>query len=95
MTHVRHCTIVWSVLLVLTILSGFLAEGTLYSLSVSDRTVAITLLVIAFYKVRLVVIHFMEVGQTVAPLRMVLEFWMLALFAMLIFMYLMAPVVTK
>lgn len=89
MSFVRTCTAVWTLLLVLTIVSGFLADGILSPLGLSQSATAITILVIAFFKVRLVVIHFMEIGHAVLPLKIILEAWIILTFAVLLFLYLM------
>lgn len=83
----RTCTIVWVVMLVLTVVSGLLSEGIPSSLGLSQSATVITLLGIAFFKVRLVIIHFMEIGHAALPLRLVLEAWIILTFSVLLFLY--------
>lgn len=80
----RTCTIVWIVLLLLTVVSGFIADG---MPGFSSGFTAVILLVIALIKVRLVIIHFMEIGHAALPLRIILEAWVFVTFAVLAFLY--------
>lgn len=88
LSYTRVCTIVWIALLVLTFVSGFLADG---MLGMSNSTAAIILLAIAFLKVRLVIIHFMEIGHAAMPLRIALETWILITLAAMLFLYFWSP----
>lgn len=92
MSVTRICTIVWIILLVLTIISGFLADGTI---ELAPTAVTLIIFVIAFLKVRMVIIHFMEIGHAALPLRIILELWALATFAALIFLYFMPPTLAE
>ena len=83
----RTCTLVWIVLLVLTIFSGVLADTDSSPVGLSKNATAITLLAIAFFKVRLVIIHFMEIGHAAFPLRLVLETWLILSFIALLTLY--------
>ena len=91
LSYGRICTVVWVILMLLTIASYLVFEGQLDRLGVSEEAGAITLLVIAFFKVRLVIIHFMEVGHAILPLRAALEAWVALTFAMTVFFYFWSP----
>lgn len=64
--------VVWLVLLALTVLSYEFVDG-LHEWKYLSAAV----LVIAMFKIRLVVMHFMEIKHAPFPLRAVLEAWML------------------
>lgn len=86
-SFIRTCTFVLAVLMVLTIASGLIFEGQLARVGMSQDAIAVTLLAIAFFKVRLVIIHFMEIGHAVIPLRIALEAWVILTFAMILTLY--------
>ena len=83
----RICTIVWIVLLFLTIISGVISERIFMPSDLSRGTAAVILLSIAFLKIRLIIIHFMEIGHAALPLRILLEVWVFATFSILLFLY--------
>lgn len=77
-------TIVWVVLMVATCASTWFLSKDSFSPTVA--TVAIML--IAAVKVRLVIMHFMEVRRAPLALRFVCEAWVLAVTALVVVVYL-------
>lgn len=75
----RRLVIWWAVLVALTLLSFESALGLGW---LRDPALAITLVIgVALLKVRIVVLHFMEVSHAPWSLRVPLEAWILALAA--------------
>lgn len=91
-SFVRTCTIVWLVLMALTLASALIFEGGLTQLGFSKDATTVTLLAIAFFKVRLVIVHFMEVGHAVIGLRIILEAWLLLTLCMILTFYFSPPI---
>ena len=83
-----RATLVWLVLTLLTALSWYLAEdyGVHHALAV--RWVTAALFMVAFVKVRLVIMHFMEINDAPIALRAVFEAWVLVVCGVLIALYL-------
>ncbi|MGV6807574.1 MAG: cytochrome C oxidase subunit IV family protein [bacterium] len=78
-------TLVWALLVAMTLLSWYFSSGE------SQRVVnssAVAILVIAFVKVRFVVMHFMEVGTAARPLRLMLEAWIALVLGLVLVFYL-------
>lgn len=76
-------TVVWMVLLAATLLTavvGLEQHG-------SARPVGLLLLAVAFVKLRLVGLHFMELRTAPAPLRLLFEGYVAAVFLVLTVMY--------
>lgn len=71
----RSSTRVWLLLSLLTTLSWWLADSPVSESGLEWLGVA--LLAIAFFKVRLVILHFMEVREAILPLRLAMELWVL------------------
>lgn len=90
-SFIRSCTIVWVILMVLTLTSALIFEGGLTRLGLSKDAAAVVLLAIAFFKVRLVIMHFMEVGHAVMGLRIILEAWLLLTLGMILTFYFSPP----
>lgn len=76
-------TKVWLVLLAATVLTA--AVG--LEQAGASHVVGLTLLGIAFVKVRLVGIHFMELGTAPTPLRLLFEAYVVGVFAVLAVLY--------
>jgi hypothetical protein len=73
-------TIVWLVLCALTGYSLFMRSGTRAGdLNISGYAFSVILLV-AFIKARMVILHFMEVGHAPWALRAIFEAWVVAAF---------------
>ena len=86
----RHtATRVWLLLMAATVVTtwGLTKEG------LPMRLATIAILLIAAIKVRLVLLHFMELRHAPLPLRVVFEAWVLAVTGALIALYLLTPTV--
>ncbi len=89
----RHPAIpAWAVLVVLTIFSLSLAFGVFAEGAEAERIMTCGVLLVAFFKVRLVIMHFMEVGNAPVALRAVMEAWVILVCALLTGMYWLLPV---
>lgn len=72
--YLRHAaTPIWLLLVVATGLSWWLGHG---SGSDNLRLTATAMILIAAFKIRLVVRHFMEVGNAPRPLQWLLDAWL-------------------
>lgn len=81
-------TLVWLIITGATALSWWLAQGlTTDTHDSSNMWTTITVMVIAYIKVRLVIMHFMEVRTAPLPLRLVCETWLLASCSSVIILY--------
>jgi heme/copper-type cytochrome/quinol oxidase subunit 4 len=63
-------SLIWLTLLGVTLLSWAIAESTL-----APQLAATTVMLIAAFKIRLVFIHFMELGPSVQPWRTLFTIW--------------------
>lgn len=81
-------TLVWLIITGATGLSWWLAQGmTTDTTDVSNMWTTITVMVIAFVKVRLVIMYFMEVRTAPLPLRAICEIWLLAACSAVVILY--------
>lgn len=81
----RAANLVWAVLVLATVASYLLGAEHL----IDDQNVVAGLVVgVAFVKVRLVGIHFMELGRAPLPLRLVFEAYCAITFLVLLVLYL-------
>jgi hypothetical protein len=82
----RTAVIVWAFLCLLSFSSVMVSGGVSHAAAGSLGTLSASMvLVIAFLKVRMVVMHFMEVGHSPLPLRLAFEAWIIgALSALLV-----------
>lgn len=88
MTFLRtKTTAVWAGLIMATFLSWWFGSRGLES-NGEQRLVGATVILIAFVKVRLVGLYFMEIRQGPAALRLLYEGWCLIAAALVIGMYL-------
>jgi hypothetical protein len=78
-------SIVWLILIAATLTSWWL--GTEHGIS-NTKLATTLILMVAFVKVRLVVMHFMEVHDAPVPLRLILEVYCVVVCAVLVVMYL-------
>jgi len=62
--------LIWITLLGVTLLSWALTESTL-----APQVAATAVILIAAFKIRLVFVHFMELGRSVQPWRRIFEVW--------------------
>lgn len=79
-------TVVWLTLMALTIISWTVAVSDKLMLDSADYK-GIGLIVVAFFKVRLVILYFMEVRDSSAQLRYSCETWVLVSCLLLIGLY--------
>lgn len=84
-------TPIWFLLMLLTIVSWFLGTHQSDGAQQGDYTAVIGIFVMAFYKVRLVIMHFMEVRNAPIPLRVFCEAWLVVVCGALIFLFLSGP----
>lgn len=85
----ERTTGVWLILMLATGVSWWL--GTLEGVNgfVSAATAGVLLMLVAFFKVRLVICHFMEVRHAPAALRLLCEAWVVGVCGLIIAMYLL------
>ena len=81
----KDVTIIWLALVGLTFVSLFLGERG--SPSAASYSLVLGLIVLACVKVRMVILHFMEIKEAPLLLRGVLEFWVVGVGVMLVVMY--------
>jgi hypothetical protein len=83
----RHrATVIWLVLVLATLVSWFL--GTDHGFGSDHRPESVLIMVVAFVKVRLVGLHFMELRNAPAPLRLLFEIYVVVVLALIIGLYL-------
>lgn len=82
MSHERrhYTTLIWLLLLLLTVSSWLLAEHVHFRAA----GLSTALLLLALFKVRLIGLHFMELRYAPWPLRLIFEAWMLVVCAAVI-----------
>ena len=80
----RPASLVWLLLMAATVVTTWWLAKDAFSATVG--TVAI--FIIAAYKVRLVLLHFMELRHAPLPLRLVFEAWVLGVTAAVLGLYL-------
>jgi len=81
-------TYLWILLAGLTLLSWILADSFIPGADSDSQWPIIILILIAFFKVRVVVMHFMEVATAPIPLRATFEIWILTLCSAILLLYL-------
>ena len=86
-------TLVWFVLTLLTCVSWLLADGYQHETVDHYKYFTIGLLLLAFFKVRLVVMHFMEVGRSPIALKGIFELWLVVVPVVIIGLYLKAEII--
>lgn len=79
---------IWFLLIAATALSWEFGHG--FGFGDNHRQATVAVIVIAFIKVRYVVLDFMEVRTAPLPLRLILEAWALVVCATLVVLYLPA-----
>jgi len=77
-------TLIWLLLIVATGASWAMGHGAGFH-SVRDASIAV--IVVAFIKVRFVILDFMEVRQAPVPMRIAGELWVVVVCAALIILY--------
>lgn len=83
-----HITYIWLLLATLTAVSWGLADGVVVESHSQAQWLSAALMLLAFVKVRLVIMHFMEVATAPTVLRTIFEVWVAVVFAAIIFVYL-------
>jgi hypothetical protein len=81
-------TLIWVILLAATGLSW--GMGSVFGGS-GIRSAGVCIIVVAFLKVRLVILEFMEIRRAPVPMRLAGEVWVLTLCATLMTLFLKAP----
>lgn len=77
-------TAVWLLLAALTGLTWNVGSAAAGEAGAAHAYAVLALLLVAFFKVRLVIMHFMEIGDAPLPLRLVFEVWVVAVCAAMI-----------
>jgi heme/copper-type cytochrome/quinol oxidase subunit 4 len=80
----KPVSIVWAALMLATLATTWLLSNN----SVTPEVATVTILLIAAFKVRLVMRHFMEVRRAPLALRFVCDGWLLAVTALILTVYL-------
>ncbi|MGH7965266.1 MAG: cytochrome C oxidase subunit IV family protein [Candidatus Binatia bacterium] len=80
-------TLVWAVLMLATGLSWWL--GT-HGAVTGSSSATITMLLVAFFKVRLVILYFMEIRDAPLPLKLACEGWVIVTCGAVLGFYLLA-----
>lgn len=70
-------TLVWAVLMIATGLSWWLGTHPGSGTATGSGRTTVLLMAVAFFKVRLVILHFMEVRHAPLPLRLLCEGWVI------------------
>jgi len=81
-------TRVWLLLVGLTGVSWWLGAGQDLSAGGDFRFLMVGLMMLAFFKVRLVILYFMEILTAPLPLRLLFEIWVVGVCAAVIAIYL-------
>lgn len=84
-------TLVWGILAALMIVSWMVGDGYLPGDRSTAGQITIALMVIAFFKVRLVMLHFMEAKVAPLALRLLVELYVLGVCATVLLMYFRSP----
>ena len=79
---------IWLLLVVLTTVSWWLADGWVPENTRQLSTITVALVGLAMFKIRLVVLHFMEIGGAPWGLRGALEAWIVVVFLGIVLQYL-------
>lgn len=83
----RGATRVWLLLMAATIVTTWVLTKDTFT----ARVATIAIVLIAAIKVRLVLLHFMELRHAPLPLRIVFEGWVLAVTGALLTLYVLTP----
>ncbi len=84
----KPATLIWMVLMVATIITTWGLSKDAFAAKFATTSI----MLIAAFKVRLVLLHFMELRQAPLPLRLLFEAWVLVATAAIIGIYLQGPV---
>lgn len=83
----RGATRVWLLLMAATIVTTWVLTKDAFT----ARVATIAIVLIAAIKVRLVLLHFMELRHAPLPLRIVFEAWVLAVTGSVVTLYVLTP----
>lgn len=85
-------TAVWLVLMLATGISWWLGTGSdLYLFGDNAQMSTITMMIISFFKLRLVIMHFMEVQHAPTALRAIMDTWVFGVCVIVLALYLRGP----
>ena len=86
----RAATVVWAGLIGMTALSWVLGTASVGPMTGGeDRSYAtVGILLVSFFKARLVILHFMEIRTAPLPLRLICEIWTFGTASSLVLLYL-------
>ena len=84
----NYITPIWIILAVITLASWLMGEGAYFVEMGYGTHLAVGLLALAFFKVRLVIMYFMEVKHAPLILRALFEAWVLLVFFAMCFIFL-------
>ncbi len=88
----KHTAVIaWVVLVMMTILSWYLSLDLTAGIDNAHKYTTTGIFLLAFFKVRLVIIHFMELGNAPLALRGLFEAWVVIVCSLLISMYWLLP----
>lgn len=88
----QHTAVIaWVVLVMMTILSWWLSLDLTAGIDNAHRYTTTGIFLLAFFKVRLVIIHFMELGNAPLALRALFEAWVVIVCSVLVGMYWFLP----
>jgi len=82
-------TWVWLLLAGLTGVSWWLGAGQTFEAAGDYRYTTVSLMLLAFFKIRLVVMYFMEIRIAPLPLRIAFETWVVAVCGAVLTIYLL------
>ena len=83
-----QASLIWLLLMLLTAISWSLGEGVDYGENTPTAIFSLLLMFAAIVKVRLVVLHFMDVKIAPAFLRIAMEVWFIVIFLLIALFYL-------
>jgi hypothetical protein len=86
----NSATLVWVVLMLATGVSWWLGTQPESSGASASRQATLVMMVVAFFKVRLVIMHFMEVREAPLPLQLLCEGWVIITCSAMLGLYLWA-----
>ena len=81
-------TIAWLVLACLTGVAWISGNEYAHVTVEQYKYITVGLMVLAFFKIRLVVMYFMEIGNAPLPLKAIFEVWVVGVCAVIITLYL-------
>ena len=84
----RTGTIVWVFICLLTALSTYLGEHKAPLSFLGAGMLPVLVLAIAMVKIRLIIMHFMEIAHSPLALRLIFELWIIVVFVLLLVMFL-------